>query len=205
MNNFHDIETLLEKYWEGETSIDEERALKAYFNSGNVAEPFQKFMPLFSALRDEQAVQLNHRKKTRRVAPLMLQWQTWAAAASVALLIFAGWKMLSKPDAPAWATGDKPPAYLPDTSHKNLTNNVLPATPPPTRAVAAAVPKPKKSTAPRQEINTQPTPEEQAAMDEIKAALALISSKIGKGRSEAAKGAIHLETIDRVFKLNDNG
>ena len=37
-------------------------------------------------------------------------------------------------------------------------------------------------------------------MEEIKAALALVSSKIRKGRQEAAKGAIHLESVDRIFK-----
>ena len=38
------------------------------------------------------------------------------------------------------------------------------------------------------------------AMEEIKAALALISSKIGKGRREAAKGAEHLDAVDKIFK-----
>ncbi len=37
-------------------------------------------------------------------------------------------------------------------------------------------------------------------MAEIKAALALVSSKIGKGRREAAKGAIYLENVDKIFK-----
>ena len=38
------------------------------------------------------------------------------------------------------------------------------------------------------------------AMAEIKAALALVSSKLDKGRSEAIKGASHLEAMDKVPK-----
>jgi len=37
-------------------------------------------------------------------------------------------------------------------------------------------------------------------MAEIKAALALVSSKLKKGRQEAAKGASHLDNVDKIFK-----
>jgi hypothetical protein len=43
------------------------------------------------------------------------------------------------------------------------------------------------------------------AMEEIKAALALVSSKIRKGRQEAAKGAVHLETVDIMLKKKTEG
>ena len=42
------IEGLLEKYLNTETSIEEEKKLRSYFTSGNVAPSLQEYVPLFS-------------------------------------------------------------------------------------------------------------------------------------------------------------
>ena len=44
---FNKIEVLLEKYFEGETSIAEEVELKNYFSSPNVAPHLEQYQPLF--------------------------------------------------------------------------------------------------------------------------------------------------------------
>jgi hypothetical protein len=44
---FNKIEVLLEKYFEGETSIAEEIELKNYFSSPNVAPHLEQYQPLF--------------------------------------------------------------------------------------------------------------------------------------------------------------
>ena len=44
---FSKIEELLEKYFEGETSIAEEKELKNYFSSPNVAKHLEQYGPLF--------------------------------------------------------------------------------------------------------------------------------------------------------------
>jgi hypothetical protein len=44
---FSKMEALLEKYFEGETSIAEENELKDYFSSSNVAEHLEQYRPLF--------------------------------------------------------------------------------------------------------------------------------------------------------------
>lgn len=44
----HDIDKLLEKYWDAETTIEEEEVLKTYFNSGQVTTEHLDFAPLFS-------------------------------------------------------------------------------------------------------------------------------------------------------------
>ncbi|CAN1565501.1 hypothetical protein MCETHM1_02883 [Flavobacteriaceae bacterium] len=44
---FNKIEILLEKYFEGETSIGEEKELKEYFTSSNVAPHLEQYQPLF--------------------------------------------------------------------------------------------------------------------------------------------------------------
>lgn len=207
MNNFNDIEALLEKYWEGETSVEEERSLKAYFSAGEVEERFRKFAPLFKAIREEQAVQLQNGAKPQRIIPVMFQWQPWAAAASIALLVFAGWWLLSNPDNPTMANNNKQETKQSDTMRIKQDAPRLPEAQPQSEQPAfAAIPKMKRNGLFRKKpAAQQPDVEEQAAMQEIKAALALISSKIGKGRSEAAKGAIHLETMDRIFKHKDDG
>ncbi len=42
-----DYKRLLEKYWAGETTLAEEKALKNYFNSGNVAEELMPYANTF--------------------------------------------------------------------------------------------------------------------------------------------------------------
>ena len=41
------IETLIEKYFEGETSIAEENELKKYFSSSDVAQHLEQYQPIF--------------------------------------------------------------------------------------------------------------------------------------------------------------
>lgn len=52
------IDSYLEKYFEGKTSIEEERALKAYFNSDFVEEEHKQFQNLFTYFSNAQAEQL---------------------------------------------------------------------------------------------------------------------------------------------------
>ncbi len=42
------IEQLLEKYFQGETGLTEEKELKAYFSSSNVAQHLEQYKPLFA-------------------------------------------------------------------------------------------------------------------------------------------------------------
>lgn len=54
--DYKNINQLLEKYWEGETSIQEEETLKQYFNNGNVAKELLPYQPLFQYFKEEQDV-----------------------------------------------------------------------------------------------------------------------------------------------------
>jgi hypothetical protein len=53
MNN---IDHLLNKYWEGESSLEEEQVLKDYFKSGNVANEHQAFSGLFDFFEVQSAI-----------------------------------------------------------------------------------------------------------------------------------------------------
>ena len=53
-----EIKDLLERYFEGETSIEEERALELYFKSDEVATEFKKYIPMFSFFENERSFEL---------------------------------------------------------------------------------------------------------------------------------------------------
>ena len=84
---FNKMEALLEKYFEGETSIAEENELKNYFSSSSVAPHLEQYKPLFGYYAEaknenfEKEIPLISKKK--KVAWLSI-------AASIAVLLGAG-------------------------------------------------------------------------------------------------------------------
>lgn len=53
----HNIPVILEKYFEGETTLSEETVLKQYFASADVAPEFEMYKPLFGYFEQEKAQQ----------------------------------------------------------------------------------------------------------------------------------------------------
>jgi hypothetical protein len=54
--NTKEIEILLEKYFEGKTSIAEENALRRFFQSGNIPKHLQDYEPLFRFFTGEKEI-----------------------------------------------------------------------------------------------------------------------------------------------------
>ncbi len=92
------IKQLVDKYFEGETSLVEEQQLRAYFKEGAVAEELQEYQPLFqyfaTAKReelpsdfDERIVIELQRPAKRRFMRRMVQMSS--VAASVMLMVAA--------------------------------------------------------------------------------------------------------------------
>ena len=83
------IEILIEKYFEGETSIAEEKELKAYFSSSDVAQHLEQYKPVFgyfSQAKQEQftaSIPLKSGRKQKRLAWL-------SVAASVVVMLGIG-------------------------------------------------------------------------------------------------------------------
>lgn len=209
MKNFSEIQNLLDRYWDGETTLEEERTLKAYFASGEVDERFSAVAPLFQVLRQEKSVQSARTAEIQPQAPVLRVRRFpvayfWAAAASLALLLTAGWWWLRQPVEtmqpvvkiqPQQGT----PKALQTTPDVQKAEQKMASTKMPPVPVLA-----KKSFSRPRKVRVQPIdPETEAAMKEIKAALALVSSKMRKGQQEAAKGAVHLESMDRIFKKKE--
>lgn len=82
------IENLLEKYFEGETGIAEEKELQDYFSSPNVAQHLEQYKPMFgyfSIAREQQFEQnVPLRSKKRKVVAWL------SVAASIVVLVGVG-------------------------------------------------------------------------------------------------------------------
>lgn len=77
-----DIDKILEKYFEGETSLEEEKQLRSYFRRADVAERHEMYKPIFYFFSEERKEVTT--EKRRRRTPLY----TWiGVAVSIALLI----------------------------------------------------------------------------------------------------------------------
>lgn len=95
------IEIVLEKYFQGETTIAEEKELKNYFSSQNVAQHLQQYQPLFgyfSQVKEQRSTQeISLQTKKRNVAWLSI------AASAVVLLGIGTYYISEKKTAPAVA------------------------------------------------------------------------------------------------------
>ena len=84
---FNKMEALLEKYFEGETSIAEENVLKNYFSSSNVAPHLEQYRPLFGYFTEAKEQKFTNEvllvSKKRKMAWLSI-------AASIVVLMGVG-------------------------------------------------------------------------------------------------------------------
>lgn len=124
------IENILEKYFQGETTIAEENELKEYFSSPNVAQHLEQYKPMFgyfSQVKQQKTTQeIPLQTKKRNVA-----WLSIAASAVVLLGIGTFYFASQKTTAPAVAqselgTYDNPEEALAATQKALalLSNNV---------------------------------------------------------------------------------
>lgn len=80
------VSTLLDTYFEGETSLSEEQELRSYFASGDVAPELEEYTMLFAAFakaKKETATQTIELPSLERRRILPLRWMTGVAAAAV--------------------------------------------------------------------------------------------------------------------------
>ena len=87
----HKIKDLLDRYWEGDTTLEEERELRSYFASSQVSEEFLPFKSLFAFYEEAQHLQMQGEIKTptqeRNVGKTINMRWLINVAASIAIFI----------------------------------------------------------------------------------------------------------------------
>ena len=177
-----------------QTTLEEERRIKSYFSSEGIDERLGKIAPLFQAFREEQTVQLASKAKTVPMRPQMYQW---AVAASITLLLTAGWCVFENHNSTG-SMDTQTPSQLPMASQQPVVESTQKSLAVAEKATPATAPIRKKTPSKRSKTTPQIDPETAQAMAEIKAALALVSSKLDKGRNEAVKGASFLDAMEKL-------
>lgn len=92
----YNVKSLLEKYWEGESTLEEEQQLREYFKQKTVAPEFEQYRNLFNYFGNQKNVSMDgdikleqpeeflpKRKSTNVVSMI------WKVAAAIALLVGA--------------------------------------------------------------------------------------------------------------------
>ncbi|MFT5917483.1 MAG: hypothetical protein ACJAWV_003556 [Flammeovirgaceae bacterium] len=69
-NKILKIRQLLDKYWACEASESEEDELKNYFNSGNIAEEFREFQPMFQFFKQQKSAKLDGKFESQLLGKL---------------------------------------------------------------------------------------------------------------------------------------
>ncbi|MBW2960607.1 hypothetical protein [Mesonia aestuariivivens] len=91
------INILLNKYFEAETTLAEEKELEAYFLSGNVAPELEEYIPLFSFLEKERTIKASSGIefempfKKERHTRYTSKYKWLSVAASVAVICSVFW------------------------------------------------------------------------------------------------------------------
>lgn len=85
------IEKLIEKYLEAETSVAEEKTLKAYFSQGEVAPHLEEYAPMFQYFSIAKEEQFTQQLKLDTLASVTTKKKfnyKWLSIAAAGLLLF---------------------------------------------------------------------------------------------------------------------
>lgn len=72
-SNYPNIEGLLQKYWQGETTRSEEQQLRAFFTEGPVPAHLKEYIPIFTFFMDERNASMKDPAFSNRLARRALQ------------------------------------------------------------------------------------------------------------------------------------
>lgn len=83
------IKRLLDKYWAGDTSLEEESALKTFFSGDSIPEDLRKHKPLFLWKANQLQLKRTGMSKIESGKKFGFRWYSFIRAAAVVLLILA--------------------------------------------------------------------------------------------------------------------
>lgn len=100
--DYNKIKTLLNNYFEGETSLAEEEQLRQYFKREDIPNELRKYQSLFAYFGKEQervtSSQFNQRWSKKPPARRLRLASWWSVAAAVVFLLVASWFFLPETD-----------------------------------------------------------------------------------------------------------
>lgn len=79
------VKIIIEKYFEGTSSIAEENELKAYFSSDDVAPELMQYQPIFGYFKNQKETQFN---KSLPLQPRKQQYVKWIGIAASFVFLF---------------------------------------------------------------------------------------------------------------------
>lgn len=113
------IEKLIDKYFEGETSIAEENELKTYFSSLDVAQHLQQYKPVFGyfsqAKAEEFKAEIPLNTKKRNVAVWLSIAASFVIMLGVGMFMYLNTMEEAPSTATAYGTYDDPEKALAET------------------------------------------------------------------------------------------
>ncbi|MEE9349752.1 MAG: hypothetical protein V3U80_06865 [Flavobacteriaceae bacterium] len=92
--DLHNIEKLLDKYFDGETSVKEEASLQKYFSQKDVPAHLKEYQTMFAYFSTKKAEVSQQEIQVKTKKPWRFQWLSIAAA--VVLLIAVVWNTSPK-------------------------------------------------------------------------------------------------------------
>ncbi|MCB0631912.1 MAG: hypothetical protein R2824_27865 [Saprospiraceae bacterium] len=93
---YQQIKTLLDRYFAGETTLQEERLLRRYFSGENVDQRLREYAPFFQVLVQEKDRRLSGQKaesiKPARAgsSAIFVRYRQWMARAAAVILVAVG-------------------------------------------------------------------------------------------------------------------
>jgi hypothetical protein len=196
--NYEQVSKLLERYWEGATSLAEEQQLKAYFQGTEIDERLVVYQPLFQAIAASKTIEAPKHLETPRMLPRREGsnglFRKLLAAATLTGLVAGTW-WFNQPVVPAV------PEAIETVAQEQVQVLSSPQEVP--IIVEAALPTKKRVQVRRRPSQVELPPEEAAAI--IKSALALVSSKIKRGQVDAEKKLDKIKVLDQFIKYPAGG
>jgi hypothetical protein len=182
--SFEIINGLIEKYFAGETSLDEEKILRGYFNGSTTDPRLASYASLFQFFEKEKQVQFDAAKmpkfenvKTLDASQTPFSFKTlrggnfWKIAATVAFLIVGSVAIFK-------------------TFEKRQETTVVQTTPPIKKKGAKI-------------IILDGEGDEKEALAKVNEALAMVSKKMKKGTDETTDGLMKLKSATTVLNNNN--
>ena len=85
------IDKILERYFEAETTLEEEQVLREYFEQKNIHERHKIYTPMFSYFVEEKSALKDIKKKNRRKIPHHI----WSGIAASIIFLTGVWTIYS--------------------------------------------------------------------------------------------------------------